>query len=49
MKGGCEEMRNINKNKQASSEEELSFVLWTSELNKELLSFWKSIVDTEEE
>jgi hypothetical protein len=49
MEGRCEEMRNINKNKGTSSEEELSFMLWTSELSKELLSFWESILDSEEE
>ncbi|MCK4365127.1 MAG: hypothetical protein KAW45_03675 [Thermoplasmatales archaeon] len=25
-------------------EEELKFILWTAELNKELMAFWKSIV-----
>jgi hypothetical protein len=27
-----------------ASEEELEFILWTAELNKELMAFWKSIV-----
>jgi hypothetical protein len=27
----------------AASSEELSFLLWKAELNKELLSFWKSM------
>jgi len=27
----------------SSPEEELQFVLWKAELNKELLEFWKSI------
>ena len=26
-----------------SPEEELKFIMWASELNKELLSFWKSM------
>ena len=26
-----------------NSDEELKFILWKAELNKELLSFWKSI------
>jgi len=29
-------------------EEELEFILWTAELNKELMAFWKSIVLDEE-
>lgn len=31
--------KEINKNN-----EELAFMLWQAELNKELLSFWKSIL-----
>jgi len=37
-----------NKNKEnfeETSYEELSFLLWKAELNKELLSFWKSLND----
>ena len=27
------------------SSEDLSFLLWKTELNKELLAFWKSMID----
>ena len=30
-------------------EEELEFILWTAELNKELMAFWESIVLGEEQ
>ena len=31
------------------SQEELGYMLWQAELNKELMSFWKSMVLGEEE
>jgi len=31
--------------KNCESNEDLSFVLWKAELNKELMAFWKSLVN----
>jgi len=31
------------------SKEELGFMLWKAELNKELMSFWKALISDEEE
>lgn len=39
---------NINNKKPKTPEEDLRFILWKAELNKELLSFWKSIIEEEE-
>ena len=32
-----------------NSSEELEFILWKAELNKELMEFWKSITKVEEQ
>lgn len=36
-------------NKSRTPDEELQFILWKAELNKELMAFWKSIVLDEKE
>jgi hypothetical protein len=35
--------KNIRENDKEYKDEELKFILWKAELNKELISFWKSI------
>jgi hypothetical protein len=41
-----ENLRNNKSNRRDTSpEEELQFILWKAELNKELLYFWKSITE----
>jgi len=34
-------------NKYEEPEDDLSFILWKAELNKELYSFWKTMTDAE--
>jgi len=37
-------MKRLNKNHN-ESEEELMYLLWQAEMNKEILAFWKSIFE----
>ena len=41
--GKSEEMEDIEYVELDDPDEELKFILWKAELNKELVSFWKSI------
>jgi len=42
-------LKNVDKNRQGSSEDEPKFILWKTELNKELLSFWESMAEPDQE
>ena len=42
--GNIEKIKPRNTMNEISSED-LSFLLWKTELNKELLAFWKSMID----
>ena len=50
MEGRYKKLKNINDKKSEKSEDEegLRFILWKAGLNKELLSFWKSMMDEDE-
>ena len=48
MEGRYGKLKNINNKKPETPEEDLRFILWKAELNKELLSFWKSIMEEDE-
>ena len=41
MVGSIMERANTDNEKYENPDEELSFVIWKAELNKELMSFWK--------
>jgi len=44
------EEKNYSSNKKvASPKNTLDFILWKTELNSELLSFWKSMTENEQE
>lgn len=48
MEGRYGKLKNINNKKPEIPEEDLRFILWKAGLNKELLSFWKSIMEEDE-
>ena len=45
-----EEEKNYSTNKKGNiSKDNLDFLLWKTELNSELLSFWKSMVESDQD
>jgi hypothetical protein len=41
-------LKNIDNKNPEMPEEDLRFILWKAELNKELLSFWESMMEEDE-
>ena len=41
-------LKNIDNKKSETPEEDLRFILWKAGLNKELLSFWESMMEEDE-
>jgi hypothetical protein len=39
-----EKSANMKQHENENPNEELAFILWKAELNKELMSFWKSLL-----
>jgi len=48
MEGRYGKLKNINNKKPEMLEEDFKFMLWKTELNKELLSFWESMMEEDE-
>jgi len=49
-KKGLDEEKDYSSNKKENSpKDDLDFNLWKSELNSDLLSFWKSMVESNQE